>query len=502
MDSTISMVTSKVVDAGLSSLFQGLFDKLAPPFLKSLGFLFGVGGETDKLKLAFSRIQALLNDAEDRQIKDELIRLWLRELKDAAYDAEDILDEVEYVVLRSKLEEPMQTRKRKRDQVSDLFSCFVSNLNLGPRIKEIRERLEEIESRSNHLHLKVILKSERLVPGKRPPSGSIIDGSIVFGRETDREKLRYLDLSCTDIERLPKSITRLCNLQFLGLAYCSKLVGVPSDFSKLVNLREILLKGCSASIPFGGLTSLRNLKVGREIGYRVNELRDMIHLRESLQISGLENVISVEEAKEAELKNKQKIICLKLKWEYHDVDSRQEGIEEEVLNALQPHTNLEHLKIKGYCGVRFPTWLWDSSFSKLVSISLVKCKCPLLPPFGQLPSLECLSLNEIYGLEKVGREVYGDGMVKAFPSLKTLLICSMPDLEEWTALEDPVQGNERFSSAMEQTPPTLLLLRRRHSPQFLQSSDRLEGLERSSSSGCHQHHSSSLIKILDPRKNN
>ncbi|KAJ8648667.1 hypothetical protein MRB53_001690 [Persea americana] len=252
-------------------------------------------------------------------------------------------------------------------------------------------------------------------------------------------QLRCLDLSNTMIERLPKSISRLYNLQTLQLNSCSKLVGVPSDFNNLVSLRRLELDSCYASIPLGGLKSLRELeksfKVGREIGYRVNELRDMIHLQGSLGISELENVVSVEEAKEAELKNKQKISHLTLEWESHEVDSRQEGIEEEVLNALQPHTNLKELNIRGYCGVRFPTWLGDSNFSKLVSISLATCKCPVLPPFGQLPSLEYLFLRELYGLKKVGREVYGDGMVKGFPSLKTLRIWSMPDLEEWTALE-------------------------------------------------------------------
>ncbi|KAJ8648695.1 hypothetical protein MRB53_001718 [Persea americana] len=183
--------TSMVVEAALSALFQGLFGKLALPSLRKLGLLFGVENEAKKLSSTLSRIQSLLSDAEHRQIKEESVRLWLRELKDVAYDAEDILDELEYKALQSKLEQaPMQTRKRKftdQVQVPHFFSRFSSNLNLGSRIMEIRERLDEIERENNHLHLKVMHGSERLKPRVGPPTSSTVDESVVFGRETERE---------------------------------------------------------------------------------------------------------------------------------------------------------------------------------------------------------------------------------------------------------------------------------------------------------------------------
>ncbi|RWR91855.1 putative disease resistance protein RGA3 [Cinnamomum micranthum f. kanehirae] len=957
MDSAIS----KVADAGLSALFQAMFDTLTPNFLQSLGrlgFLFvGVEGEAKKLEKTLSEIQALLNDAEARQIREESVRLWLSELKDAAYDAEDIVDEVEYqVLLRPKIEgAQMQTRKRKLiDSVSDFASSSSSNLKLGPRIKEIRERLEEIERRSNHLHLKGMRKSEMLIPGKRHPTSSIMDESIeLFGREADTEKLvglltsdddssaansgiqvvsicgmgglgkttlaqlaykdervvkhfevkawvyvsedfdlmrvtkaiaesvtgrksnltnldviqvsikealkekrfllvlddvwtedfkdwyklmfgargsrilvttrsrrvlsnmrtvtthflqglsdddcwslfkrrafvdgdsdahpdlvkigkkivnkcnglplavktlggllysvvdvvqwekilkseiwdlpeerndilpalrlsyhhlpahlkrcfaycaflinkgsrgvegngiilqwmaqgfiqskgstgeqmedigreyladlasrsllnceercgglyyytmhdlthdlarsvlgadflkkgdeklhgniaekarymsdvritscnfddfrclkrlralslfctknipalfiklrhirtlrlhgssritelpesigdliqlryldlsycmeierlpksttrlynlqtlilksceklvevpesigdllqlRYLDLSLTDIERLPKSTTRLYNLQTLilnscekfvevpesigdllqlrylnlyrtnierlpesttslynlqtlDLSGCQRLVELPSDLSNLVNLRHLHSNPSLVSIlprigTLKGLQTLYNFIVGKEIGRRINELKDLIHLRRFLCISELENVVNVEEAKEAQLKNKQKIDDLKLQWKCDSMESRQEGIEEEVLNALQPHTNLKQLEIEGYCGVRFPTWLGDSSFSKLIRVTLRECICCLLPPFGRLPSLKYLTLEDLDGLEKVGCEFYGDGTMTGFPPLEELSFVSMPDLEELSGLESDIR---------------------------------------------------------------
>ncbi|XXG40998.1 hypothetical protein AAC387_Pa01g1567 [Persea americana] len=859
MDSAISMVA----EAALSVLFQRLLDTLAPPFLKRLGFLFGVEKEAKKLKSTLLRIEALLRDAEERQIKEESVRLWLSDLKHVAYDAEDILDELAYIALQSKIEAaPIQTRKRKlTDQVPHFFSQLGSNFNLGSRIKEIKERLDEIVRENNHLHLRVIHngpETERL--RMRPPTSSFVDESIVFGREADKSEvvrlltsddssipevvpicgmgglgkttlaqlsyndehvvehfevrswvyvsqdfdlikltkaiaesvpgsnphltnldaiqvsikdalkekrfllvlddvwtedfddwhklraplmfgargsrilvttrskrvssnmgtvpthflqglsdddcwsllerrafvdedpdahpdlvkigkkivnkckglplavktlggllrskvdvvewevilkseiwdlpeerndilpalrlsyhhlpahlkrcfaycccvvfkgwlgvegnelilkwmaqgfiqpkgstseqmedigreyladlvsrsllscqkrygivyygmhdltldlarsvlgadfwkvgdekshgnaekarymldslfkscsnfedfyflkslralsfsytgnipadlfknlrhirtlhlrgsgitefpesigdllqLRYLELSSSNIERLPKSTTRLYNLQTLKLDKCPKLVELPSDLSNLVNLRHLHYDALRVSTPprIGTLKSLQMLmyfNVGKEIGCGINELKDMIHLRGYLRISKLENVVNVEEAKEAQLKNKQKIDRLGLRWKCGSVELRQEGIEEEVLNALQPHTNLKNLHIEGYCGVGFPTWLEDSSFSKLISVNLFRCRCSLLPPFGRLPSLKSLRLVDLYELKKVGREFYGDGTMTGFPPLENLYFSSMPDLEELSGLENdirPIRG--------------------------------------------------------------
>ncbi|XVE81483.1 hypothetical protein DITRI_Ditri15bG0068000 [Diplodiscus trichospermus] len=48
-------------------------------------------------------IQAVLNDAEQKQIKDERVKSWLANLLDLAYIVDDILDEFAYEALRLKL---------------------------------------------------------------------------------------------------------------------------------------------------------------------------------------------------------------------------------------------------------------------------------------------------------------------------------------------------------------------------------------------------------------
>ncbi|XP_040993324.1 putative disease resistance RPP13-like protein 1 [Juglans microcarpa x Juglans regia] len=47
-----------------------------------------------RLEIALLSANAVLEDAEEMQFTKPMVKLWLDELKDAVYDAEDILDEI------------------------------------------------------------------------------------------------------------------------------------------------------------------------------------------------------------------------------------------------------------------------------------------------------------------------------------------------------------------------------------------------------------------------
>ncbi|XP_021296746.1 putative disease resistance protein RGA4 [Herrania umbratica] len=46
-----------------------------------------------KLRKALQEIHAVLDDAEERQLKDQLVKIWLSNVQNLAYDVDDILDE-------------------------------------------------------------------------------------------------------------------------------------------------------------------------------------------------------------------------------------------------------------------------------------------------------------------------------------------------------------------------------------------------------------------------
>nr|CAB3447132.1 unnamed protein product [Digitaria exilis] len=51
--------------------------------------------DMESIKSTLELVQAVLRDAERRSVREEAVNLWLKMLKNAAYDVSDMLDEFE-----------------------------------------------------------------------------------------------------------------------------------------------------------------------------------------------------------------------------------------------------------------------------------------------------------------------------------------------------------------------------------------------------------------------
>ena len=81
--------------------------------------------DLERLMQTLKRIKATLYDAEEREIIDRSVKLWLKELKKVAYDAKNVLGEYGYEVTRVQIEarkasEASGSHKRKQIEVSTL----------------------------------------------------------------------------------------------------------------------------------------------------------------------------------------------------------------------------------------------------------------------------------------------------------------------------------------------------------------------------------------------
>ncbi|KAF3437465.1 hypothetical protein FNV43_RR20218 [Rhamnella rubrinervis] len=259
--------------------------------------------------------------------------------------------------------------------------------------------------------------------------------------------LRYLDLSWTSFLWLPDTICNLHNLQTLSLFNCRVLNRLPTNMAKLINLRHLNIEGIRLSEMPPQMSELRYLQtssdfvVGKNSGSTIKELGKLHDLRGNLWIRGLENVVNVDDVSEANLKDKKRITELSLRWEDHTDDSEREL---QVLDRLQPHTNLKELFIVNYGGKCFPNWVGHHSFCNMARMELSDCKnCHWLPPLGQLPSLQKLYVGGFDMVEKVGEEFYASGSsssTKPFNSLEVLTFSNMSKWKEWSLMRIDQQG--------------------------------------------------------------
>jgi hypothetical protein len=256
--------------------------------------------------------------------------------------------------------------------------------------------------------------------------------------------LRYLNMYESRYSFLPESITCLLNLQTLKLD-CFHLRELPNGMKHMKNLMYLGLSNSGyltrMSEGMGQLTRLQSLScfiVGEDEGYQISELKGL-NLRGELCIKDLDNVRNLEEAKNVDLIGKQNLHSLSLVWQSNNTSHVSEHVED-VLDGLQPHSNLKVLRISNYRGSKFPTWIQDLLFQDLVEISLVCCgRCESLPPLGKLRFLKVLAITSMGVVKYLGNEFHGDSAI-SFPSLTTFCLKRMPNLEVWRT----VDGRESY----------------------------------------------------------
>ena len=173
------------------SIAASVIDKIGSLAYQEICSAWVVSSDLKKLELTMSTIQVVLLDAEEKQVKNRGLSVWLGQLKDVFHDAMDVLDEFECEALRRQVVKMHgSTREKVLDSVSySFFNLLGFSYKMSQKIKGIRESLEELAKDRAQFHLEERFEDLRIGDRKREMTHSFVRDCDVIGRDDDKQKI-------------------------------------------------------------------------------------------------------------------------------------------------------------------------------------------------------------------------------------------------------------------------------------------------------------------------
>ncbi|GMP43421.1 hypothetical protein CsSME_00012786 [Camellia sinensis var. sinensis] len=185
------------LSASVSASVKLLFEKMSSFASSKLPSFEGVDTQLTNWTNMLSEIQALLIDAEEKQMQDQAVNLWLDDLQDLAYDLDDLVDEFATEALRQSLKAKLP--QASSSKVWNLIPNFkpkdaVFNVKMRSKIEEINTRLRTSFDRSSQLNLVKIVgtTTPTTKTWQRPESTSLLQDPCLYGGEKDQRKILEL----------------------------------------------------------------------------------------------------------------------------------------------------------------------------------------------------------------------------------------------------------------------------------------------------------------------
>ncbi|KAL5541233.1 hypothetical protein UlMin_042706 [Ulmus minor] len=152
----------------LPPVLEVILDRLASPILEMFGDLCNLKDNIEKVRRTLPMVQALLDDAEQQQLTNLAVKVWLSKLKHVTCEAEELL--IEFTSSRSFM---------------------------PPNAEKVREMLLNLEMIASE-GLSLNLREGSASPSEwdRRETSSFVIESEVYGRDDDKEKVIQMLLSC------------------------------------------------------------------------------------------------------------------------------------------------------------------------------------------------------------------------------------------------------------------------------------------------------------------
>ncbi|KAF2319203.1 hypothetical protein GH714_013933 [Hevea brasiliensis] len=202
------MILSFGIDATLSTVASLITDEVSRAW--------NLKNDLKGLQESLTMIRGVLQDVEEQQTRKEHVRLWLKKLREVAYEAEDVLDELVYENLRRKVE--MQRQVQSGTEGTHCVKMAALHFKMAHKVKNINESLNKIKNDAMGFGLQIISRQPQMDLDRL--TNSVLDNPVV-GREADVSKIvNLLSHSCDQV----LTVVPIVGMGGLGKTTLAKLV--------------------------------------------------------------------------------------------------------------------------------------------------------------------------------------------------------------------------------------------------------------------------------------
>jgi hypothetical protein len=269
----------------------------------------------------------------------------------------------------------------------------------------------------------------------------------------------WISATCAEFDSFLRNSVNSTHHRYLKLEKKGSSAALPIPLSKFYHLQALDVGHATTINDMSDLVSMRHLVIKMEAHFmdpnsicldmtQLESMNELVHLG----VHQLQNVNGAEVCG-AKLRDKQHLENLHLSWEdalsqdgygsntssehYMDTEPEEDNwpinganniltsehyidIAKEVLEGLEPHHNLKHLRISGYSGATSPNWFSSVAlYTCLQTLHLDDCgEWQALPSLERLPFLTKLKLRNMSKVTQV-----------SIPPLEELMLIEMTKLE-------------------------------------------------------------------------
>ncbi|KAJ9175965.1 hypothetical protein P3X46_014462 [Hevea brasiliensis] len=292
------------------SLVNGTLSRVVSLITDEIILAWNLKDDLKRLQESLTMIRAALQDAEEQQTEREPVKLWLKKLREVAYEAEDVFDELAYENLRRKVEMQEQSGR----EVNNFFSFSKRikkaawHFKMARKVKNINELLNKIKNDAMVYGLQVVTK-DRIMPqiDLDRVTDSVLDHPVV-GREADVSKIVNL-LNCSNDQQV-LTIVSIVGMGGLGKTTLAKLV-----------CQEVMEK------------KFFDLKIWVCVSYNFDDQRILGEMLQTLNanMGGLTNKDAILQKLEKELEGKNFLLVLDDVW--NEVSERCDGLKTRLVRV-------------------------------------------------------------------------------------------------------------------------------------------------------------------------